>query len=525
VEDPGDRAGQWSPAADLSVTTPRDSALALLESVGRLLNAGNGMEATLAGVADAIRAALPSEAVTLWLREPGHATWRAVGSPPLPHPAVGMASLDQLPPGRDGTLRLPLVHEGDRLGVLEAIVPNGDIAAVSAVLEVLAAFLAPYLAAAELSTDLAHEVAIQSREIDEQRRFISLVIDSLPVGLYVVDREYRIQIWNRKRETGTQGVRRTDVIGRPVFDVLTRQNPEMLRAEFDQVFATGATIQHEIEVVAGGETRWFRITKIPMRLEGDAITHVITVGEDVTEMRLNQGKVLQGEKLAAIGQLAAGVMHEINNPLATIGACVAAIEGRLGEPDPIAQATVREYLQIIDKEVERCTGIVDGLLDFSRPKGRAKQAVALNGVVEDALFLLKHHGRFGQLAVTRELDPHLPAVVANAEQLIQALMALLLNAVDAMEAGGRLTVRTGKSRSRPEEVFVDVEDTGTGIPRSELAKIFEPFYTTKPPGQGTGLGLSICYGILQEHGGRIEAESQLGEGSRFRIILPVAGKR
>jgi PAS domain S-box-containing protein len=503
----------------------RDAALALLETVGRLLNAGNGMEATLAGVTDAVRAALPAEAVTIWLREPGRATWYAIGSPPPPGPASGLASLDQLPPARAGAMRLPLVHEGDRLGVLEANGPGDDGVAGARVLEVLAAFLAPYLAAAELSTDLAHEVAIQSREIDEQRRFISLVIDSLPVGLYVVDREYRIQIWNRKRETGTQGVRRTDVIGRPVFDVLTRQNPDMLRAEFDEVFRTGVSIQHEIEVMAGGETRWFRISKIPMRLEGDAITHVITVGEDVTEMRLHQAKVLQGEKLAALGQLAAGVMHEINNPLATIGACVAAIEGRLGDPDPIAQATVREYLQIIDKEVERCTGIVNGLLDFSRPKGRAKQPVAINAVVEDALFLLKHHRRFGQLAVTRELDPHVPPVVANSEQLIQALMALLLNAVDAMEAGGRLTVRSGRSRARPDEIFIDVEDTGIGIQRSEQAKIFEPFYTTKPPGQGTGLGLSICYGIVQEHAGRIDVESKLGEGSRFRIILPVSGKR
>jgi two-component system NtrC family sensor kinase len=504
-------------------TADRDAALALLESVGRLLNAGNGMEATLIGVAEAVRAALPAEAVTVWLREPGRATWYAVGSPAPDRSTVGLISLDQLPAGGADTLRIPLVHEGDRLGILETVVSNG--ADGTGVLEVLAAFLAPYLAAAELSADLAHEVAIQSREIDEQRRFISLVIDSLPVGLYVVDREYRIQIWNRKRETGTQGVRRTDVIGRPVFDVLTRQNPEMLRSEFDQVFRTGTTLTHEIEVVAGGETRWFRLTKIPMRLEGDAITHVITVGEDVTDARINQAKVLQGEKLAALGQLAAGVMHEINNPLATIGACVAAIENRVGEPDPVAQATVRDYLQIIDKEVERCTGIVNGLLDFSRPKGRAKQPVTLNAVVEDALFLLKHHRRFGQLAVTRELDPHLPPVTANPEQLIQALMALLLNAVDAMEAGGRLTVRSGRSRARPDEVFVDVEDTGGGIPHSEQTKIFEPFYTTKTQGQGTGLGLSICYGIVQEHGGRIEVESRLGEGSRFRITLPVGGKR
>jgi two-component system NtrC family sensor kinase len=505
-------------------SSSRDPALALLASVARLLNAGNGLDATLAGVAEAVRRELPADSVLVWLRGPGRTTWHAVGSPEPPPPASGIADLDRLPAPPDGVVRLALVHEGDRLGMLEAS-PCRAEPRCTEVLALLAGFLSPYLAAAELSADLANEVALQSREIDEQRRFISLIIDSLPLGLYVVDREYRIQIWNRKRETGTQGVRRTDVIGRPVFDVLTRQPPDLLRAEFDRVFQTGVMIQNEIEVTAGGETRWFRHTKLPMRLEGDAITHVITVGEDVTEARLNQAKVLQGEKLAAIGQLAAGVMHEINNPLATIGACVAAIEGRLGDPDPVAQGTVREYLQIIDKEVERCTGIVNGLLDFSRPKGRAKQPIALNAVVEDALFLLKHHRRFGQLAMTRELDPRLPLVVANAEQLVQVFMALLLNAVDVMEGGGRLTVRTGRSRTRPEEVFVDVEDTGPGIPPSEQAKIFEPFYTTKPQGQGTGLGLSICYGIVREHAGRIEVVSQPGAGARFRVVLPLNGGR
>ncbi|HEU5170386.1 MAG TPA: ATP-binding protein [Gemmatimonadales bacterium] len=496
----------------------RDPALDLLASVGRLLNAGLGFEATLAAVADAVRTGLPAGRVRIWLREPGGVLWRAVSAPAGPAPAP-VPSLDAVPPLEAGAVRLPLVQDGDRLGVLEAAVDRR--ARDAGLLEVLADFLTPYLASAELSADLAHEVATQSREIDEQRRFISLIIDSLPVGLYVVDREYRIQIWNRKRETGTQGVRRADVMGRPVFEVLTRQPAGKIRAEFDRVFETGTILQEEIEVATAGETRWFRITKIPMRLEGDAITHVITVGEDVTEAKLTQHRVLQSEKLAAIGHLAAGVMHEINNPLATISACVAAIEGRLDEPEPAAAATVREYLQIVDKEVERCTGIVNGLLDFSRPKGRAKQAVALNTVVEDALFLLKHHRRFKQLAVTRELDPALPAVTGNAEQLIQALMALMLNAVDAMEAGGRLTLRTGRVRTGPDEVSLEVEDTGPGIPRAEQSKIFEPFYTTKPQGKGTGLGLSICYGIVQEHGGRIEVESQPGQGSRFRVVLPV----
>jgi two-component system NtrC family sensor kinase len=259
-----------------------------------------------------------------------------------------------------------------------------------------------------------------------------------------------------------------------------------------------------------------------MRLEGDEISHVITIGEDVTESRRIQGQIMQSEKLAAIGQLAAGVMHEINNPLATISACVAAIDGRLDALKGPEKTAVAEYLEIIDKEVDRCTRIVDGLLDFSRPKGKAKGRVVLNALVDETLFLLKHHQRFKRLAVVKELDPSLPATIGNAEQLTQVLMALMLNAVDAMDdRRGKLTVRTGRNFNQTDEVLVEIEDNGIGIPRADQSKIFEPFYTTKPPGRGTGLGLSICYGIVEEHRGRIEVDSQPGRGSIFRVLLPV----
>ena len=505
---------------EMSIHPPRDPSLALLGTVAKLLNGGLGVDATVNAVVEALREGLPALRVALWLRDPNAVAFRAVASPP--RAAAPVPSLDRLPPPDAGTARVPLLQEGECVGLLEAVLEarRGD----TAVLDVLADFLAPFVASAELSADLAHEVAVQSREIDEQRRFISLIIDSLPVGLYVVDREYRIQAWNRKRETGTQGLRRDEVVGRTVFDVLSRQPRTTLRAEFDRVFDTGALVEEDLAVGVGAAQRIYRITRIPMRLEGDAITHVITVGEDVTEARLTQQRILQSEKLAAIGHLAAGVMHEINNPLATIGACVAAMEGRLGELTGPAQGAVAEYLQIVDKEVERCTQIVNGLLDFSRPKGKAKQTVQLNTVVEDALFLLKHHKSFAQLVVTRELDPSLPPTAANPEQLIQVLMALMLNALDAMENGGRLTLRTGRSRLRNDELYVEVADTGVGIPRVQLSQVFEPFFTTKPPGRGTGLGLSISYGIVREHAGRIEVESQPGQGSTFRVVLPATGR-
>jgi two-component system NtrC family sensor kinase len=259
-----------------------------------------------------------------------------------------------------------------------------------------------------------------------------------------------------------------------------------------------------------------------MRQDGETITHVITIGEDVSETHVAQQRILQSEKLAAIGQLAAGIMHEINNPLATIGACIAALEHRLTDDVPSdRQAGMREYLQIIDKEVQRCEGIVDGLLDFSRPKGKAKGPVNVSAILEDTLFLLKHHERFKKIDVHRELAEDLPSVFANGEQLIQVFMALMLNALDAMDQGGSLTVRSSHGSVHDDEVEVSIEDTGVGIPRAELTKIFEPFYTTKPPGRGTGLGLSVCYGIVAEHGGRIEADSLPGRGSVFRVYLPV----
>src|SRR5712691_1720997 len=499
----------------MSGTEP--DSLALLGSIAKLLNVGLGIEATLAEVTEVLRAGLPAERVTLWFREPSATAFRAVSAPAEPGRGVSLDSLDAVP-HEPSLHRFLLEQEGVRLGLLTARLDGGD--ARLEVLRIVADFLTPYVASAELSTDLAGEVAAQSREIEDHRRFTSLIIDTLPLGLYVVDREYRIQTWNRKRETGTQGLRREVVVGRRIFDVLTRQGPERLRTELDRVFQTGEIQQSTLEVSLGGESRFYRLSKIPMRLDGDEITHVITIGENVTDWHAIEARIMQSEKLAAIGQLAAGIMHEINNPLATIGACVAAIQGRI-EPvsSPVASA-VAEYLRIIEKEVDRCSGIVDGLLDFSRPKSKAKASVSLNALVADTLFLLKHHQRFKRFQVVEQLDPGLPPITGNAEQLTQVLMALMLNAMDAMEQGGQLTVRTTRARLRPEEIVLEVQDTGIGIPRDEQTKIFEPFYTTKPPGRGTGLGLSICYGIVEDHRGRILVDSAPGRGATFRVRLP-----
>jgi two-component system NtrC family sensor kinase len=491
------------------VTTPTvELELQLLREVASTLNRDLPPEDNLRSAVAAIRHAAGAARVTLWRRAPGGAD-----GPPVSDPEAPRA------PG-DG-LRADLVHAGHRLGALEVVPGPGGTAAEDGWLRGVADLLALYLDGLLLSEDLASEVAARARELQVQRRFTGLVIDSLPVGLYVVDRDYRIQVWNRKRETGTQGIQREQAVGRLVFDVLSRQPAPELKAEFDRVFEAGETVHWEQEVDVGGEPRHFRLSKIPMRLAGDAVSHVITIGEDVTERRVTEQRILQSEKLAAVGQLAAGVMHEINNPLATIGACVAAIESRVAE---VADDTVREYLAIIEAEVQRCTRIVDQLLDFSRPRrNRPAPAPAdLNALVEQTLFLLKHHQRFKRLTVERDLGADLPPVLADGERVVQAFMAIMLNAADAMERGGTLRVRTRRSRQHPDEVVAELEDTGIGIPPSELDKIFEPFYTTKGPGRGTGLGLTIAYSLIEEQRGRITVQSAPGQGTTFRIFLPVA---
>ena len=387
----------------------------------------------------------------------------------------------------------------------------------------VADLLAPALRAAKYAHQLESEVETRTREINAQRRFIEKIIDSLPVGLYVIDRSYRIRAWNRKRETGFQGVSRQEAIGKTIFEVLHRQPAELLREEFESVFETGRIETFSIESTTFGEPRIYRLTKIPMRLDDGEITHVITIGEDITEWRQAEDRFAQAEKLAAVGTLAAGVMHEINNPLAIIRACAENLVSQAGH-DPARGGAqhdaLRESCGLIEHEVQRCKTIIEGLLDFSRPKSSDKMSVDVNGVIDRTLGIVKFHPRFRDVQVGFEAGSGLPAVLANEEQLVQVFMALLLNALDAMESEGVVTLRTRTSDSE-DFVVAEVIDRGVGIRAADRAKIFEPFYTTKGRHRGTGLGLSICYAIISEHGGRIEVDSVVGEGSVFRILLPM----
>jgi two-component system NtrC family sensor kinase len=505
-----------------SIAAPRGLAGVALVAA-RLANREPELD-QLSDVIDAARGALNADECVLWSFAPGGLERVAASGSGGTRADEVSALLAAGNIERNGLVVRPLITAGqDRLGAISCRTSSGLAPDDHLALRTIADMLVPWLAHSERARQLEVEVALRAQQNDDQRRFIERIIDSLPVGLYVIDREYRVQAWNRKRETGMQGVSREDAIGRTIFEVLHRQPAESLRKEFDEVFRTGRIQTVHMESTASGETRTFRISKIPMRLTDAGITHVIAIGEDVTAWRESQERFAHAEKLAAIGQLAAGVMHEINNPLATIAACAESLTLRLEDLRGEGGRAPRdgdEFLKIIDNEVHRCKRIIDGLLDFSRPKAVTKASTDINEVVEHTLFLVKHHARFKKIRVETVLGERLEHVTANREQLVQVFMALLINAVDAMDDHGTITIRTRRGRGATEAVVAEVVDQGVGISRADTSKIFEPFFTTKPPGRGTGLGLSICYGIIAEHGGRIEVDSTPGAGSTFRILLP-----
>jgi two-component system NtrC family sensor kinase len=262
------------------------------------------------------------------------------------------------------------------------------------------------------------------------------------------------------------------------------------------------------------------ISKIPMWADRTGrVSHVITVGEEVTDRVEANRAVARAEKLAAVGRLAAGVVHEINNPLATISACAESLEARVSEGafdgSPMLD-DLRDYLGLIRSEAFRCKSITMGLLDFSRTRMSDHVTIDLADVIRSAARLLSHQRRSSAVEFSLDIADDLANVSGDPGQLQQVIIALATNAVDAMSDGGLLSII---ARNDGDKVVVEVSDTGIGIPAENLTKIFEPFFTTKEIGRGTGLGLAVCYGILTEHGGTLNVQSTVGAGTTFTITL------
>jgi signal transduction histidine kinase len=226
--------------------------------------------------------------------------------------------------------------------------------------------------------------------------------------------------------------------------------------------------------------------------------------------------------MISLGRLAASVVHEINNPLAGILNYLRLMKKITGRGSLSEQDRQRfcDYLEIVERETDRCSKIVSGLLTFSRKSPPARSRVSVADLIRRCVLLSQHRLKLGHIELVTEVADRLPEIEGDANQLQQCVINLVFNGIDAMPDGGRLLVRAALEND-PAQVVISVGDTGPGISPENLPNIFEPFFTTKREGHGVGLGLSTVFGIMQDHGGRVEVDSRPGEGATFRLIFPV----
>jgi PAS domain S-box-containing protein len=365
--------------------------------------------------------------------------------------------------------------------------------------------------------DVTEHRAIE-KQLHQQQEFARRLVDSFPDLIFVVDTERRYNFVSPKFKE-VLGYEPAEIVGLTFGERTHVDDRPAMLALFDDLI-TGKQNFASIEVRVRhkqGEWRSLKCNFSPLFNEQGIIEGAVVSGRDVTEVKRLETQLIQAEKLAAMGQMLAGVAHELNNPLTAILGASELLRERQGVDD-----NTKRQLEMTHRQARRAARIVQNLLEFSRPSSAQKKALDLNGVIDRTLQLHEHSLRRNSVEVDFHPVPELPPIVGDTNQLIQVFLNLVSNAEQAIREvrpSGRIQIKLGKSGSR---VFASVQDDGTGIKPEVLQKIFDPFFTTKRPGGGTGLGLSICMSIVREHGGDIEVESLPAGGAAFTVFLPVA---
>ena len=413
---------------------------------------------------------------------------------------------------------VPCVFEGRAIAVLALGRKETDEPFNSEDLALLTAVAAQVATAIE-NGRLYRELHLKAEELGRMREFNENILESLDDGLVVFDVSERIVRWNRALEE-FYGVVRRDAVGRTLGDIFDAPFIEALRAA-RQEHPYGATLYRvPLSARKDDDSRILvNATVVPLQNPSGsdmAVSGTILLIEDITDRVRLEEQLQISEKMASIGLLAAGVAHEVNTPLTGISSFTQML---LDGADPRDPKTA--LLEKIEKQTFRAAKIVNGLLNLSRPAPATNERidVDLNAVITDVFSLLEHQFEVGKIKARRELAPTAVTVVGIEHQLQQVFLNLFLNARDAMPRGGWLTVTT---RIDGDRAVVEISDTGSGIPPEQLARIYDPFFTTKAIGRGTGLGLSITYGIVREHDGAIRCDSAIGQGTRFTLTLPLA---
>ncbi|MCC6538843.1 MAG: PAS domain-containing protein [Bryobacterales bacterium] len=400
--------------------------------------------------------------------------------------------------------------------------------------------LAGYVGIAIENALLYRSLKQKAEEYERLKEFSENIVESINVGIVAADLDDRVESWNSQMESLT-GIPRESATGRRLEELFPHAVVESLdearqAAGVHQVYkvplprrAWSAAITAGVAAHAaanGTSVMAMNNNGTPPRLVNLAIAPLVTreqeqigrliIFDDVTERAELEQRLVQKDKLSSIGLLAAGVAHEVNTPLAVISSYAQMLTKQIAGDDPKSK-----LLEKIAKQTFRASEIVNSLLNFSRTSKTEFEELDLNKAVRETLSLIEHQLEKSGVSVEFAPEAGLPPIKGNHGKLQQVFLNLFLNARDAMEAGGVLRIATSGEEGRAR---VTVTDTGKGIAPEDLARIYDPFFTTKGAKKGTGLGLAVSYGIVREHGGKIEADSRPGQGTTFKLDFPLVRK-
>ena len=393
-------------------------------------------------------------------------------------------------------------------------------------------------------------IGTEERKLREQNKAMQTILNGIQDFILVIRPDMEILEVNESflKETGW---RREYVIGRKCHEIyanfgLQCDDPQIV-CPLKEVVKNKTHCQvMRTKPGREGEVRHFEITVYPVWEKDGKISKFIHISHDITQrlreeeeitrqleqmveertrqLKETHAKLLHQDKMSSLGKLSASVVHEINYPIAGILNLVLLLRRIIdeGPPKPAELDLFRQYLNLMETETRRISGIVSNLLAFSRPPAQAPKPLNMNRLIEKALILHANLFKLNQVTVVKHLDADLPDIIGSEDQLQQVFMNLISNAVEAMENSqtAQMTISTARSNEK-NKVLIEVKDTGGGIQGDDYSRLFEPFYTTKTNGKGVGLGLSVAYGIVEEHGGSIFVESKGGQGSVFRVFLPL----
>lgn len=416
---------------------------------------------------------------------------------------------------------VPLIANGDRLGAIEAF--SKMELPISPYDEGLIMSMATSLANTMFTIRLIRQLKIANADLEasqwdllHSRNTLRALFDSIPASIYIIDLKYNLVAINMSRSDRANS-KPNLLVGKKCYEALYQRGDPCPGCQVGETLFTGvSTVRTQRTWISNDQPMEWEVSTYPIQDNVHQSIQAILLEQDVTEKRRLEASLAQSEKLAAVGQLAAGVAHEINNPLAAIIANAQLLGRALPQDDDL-----QESVKLIELAGGRATQVVRNLLNFARKEQYEFTLTDLNETIRNGMALLQHEFIARPVELKFDLVENLPPLLASRDHLQGVWINLVLNALDAIETEkGEISIAT---RAQGNELRVIIADNGKGIPPEQVSRIFEPFYTTKSPGKagrGTGLGLSVCHRIVKQHGGQILVDSQVGVGTKFTVILP-----